>query len=245
MINGEANSTSTHLILDCDPSIGVEEILKKFADQESKCKVRTAKAALAMVESGAAKSEREAAKIISEETGDKKETVRKRINRGKEAMGTSVPKKKETDEKKQVFEKGELPQEQKSADNPRDKSGKNQGKNGASNPEPSGKKIPKPGCIEPPPQCPETASGTVDEIVDDPKEQAKASNDRTGKKAESHGEVLKKMAIDLDTIKNAVENKGVVPEDITEGMLQDIKFQSEHLRTTIEGIAKWNNVTWR
>jgi hypothetical protein len=52
---------------------------------------------MAMVESGAATSERDAARQIADENGENENTVRQRIKRGKKAMGTPVPIDKSTD----------------------------------------------------------------------------------------------------------------------------------------------------
>ena len=49
-----------------------------------------------MIDSGAASSEREAAKIISKETGEPENTVRTRIQRGKKAMDSTESKPKHT-----------------------------------------------------------------------------------------------------------------------------------------------------
>ena len=82
------------------PGDGIEEILKRFADQESRCKIRTAETAKAMIESGAVNSEREAARVIAEQTGENENTVRQRIKRGKK-VGTPVPTPKTEPEKDQ------------------------------------------------------------------------------------------------------------------------------------------------
>jgi hypothetical protein len=249
MKNREANNTTNRLVLDCDPGIDVEEILKKFADQESKCKVRTAATAMAMVESGAAKSERQAAEKICKETGEPVEAVRTRIKRGKKTLGSTEPTKTEpdsllTDDEKQVAENGELPPEQETDGDPRDRLKTKQSKNVGSNVTPPEKKKSQPECIEPSPQHPEMVSGAVDDTMDDPGKQAEAVISQADIEAQSHGEVLQKMAIKLESIKNEVEKKGLVPDGITEDMLQDIKYKIEHLRSTIEGIAKYKNIPW-
>lgn len=84
------NANGTRLVIDCGPGVGIEEILKRFAEQESRCKVRTAEIAKSMIDAGVVSSEREAARHIATEIGDQPETVLQRINRGKKAMMTPV-----------------------------------------------------------------------------------------------------------------------------------------------------------
>jgi hypothetical protein len=157
MVKHEANNENTRVVVECAPGIGVEEILKKFADLESKCKVRTAATAMAMVESGAAKSERQAAERIGKETGEPVEAVRTRIKRGKKDLGSTEPTKTEpasllTVDDKLAAENGELPLEQETDGDPRDVLKKKQRKNFDSNAEPPEKKISQPEGVEPPPQ---------------------------------------------------------------------------------------------
>lgn len=48
-----AESKSTRLVIDCGPGVGIEEILQHFAENESRCKIRAAGTAKAMIDSGA------------------------------------------------------------------------------------------------------------------------------------------------------------------------------------------------
>lgn len=68
-----------------------EELLERLSELQSKCKIETAKQIQARIESGAAKSEREASRQIAGEIGESEETVKKRAYRGKKALGTVVP----------------------------------------------------------------------------------------------------------------------------------------------------------
>lgn len=87
-------------IFECDVD-NPDEVLEMMAEQQMRCKIRTAKQAESMLNTGAVRSEREAARVIAKETGEFENTVRQRIKRGKKAMGTSVPKKKTTKAQKQ------------------------------------------------------------------------------------------------------------------------------------------------
>ena len=90
----------TRVVIDCRAGVSVEEILKEFARRESRCKILTAETARAMISSGAVSSERQAARVIAEQTGEKENTVRQRIKRGKK-MGTPVPTDKKSRQQKQ------------------------------------------------------------------------------------------------------------------------------------------------
>ena len=71
--------TGTSLVIDCTPDVSIDEILEKFADQEARCKVRTAETAQSMIDNGVVSSEREAARVIADQIGDSENTVRQRI----------------------------------------------------------------------------------------------------------------------------------------------------------------------
>jgi hypothetical protein len=77
-------------ISECDLD-NPDEVYEKLGELQSKCKIRTAQQALAMVRSGAAKSEREAAKVMAGETGEPEEALRTRIKRGKKKLGSVEP----------------------------------------------------------------------------------------------------------------------------------------------------------
>ncbi len=84
----------TTRIIDCTDPDGnaIEEILRAHAERESRCKVKTAEMAQALIDAGTAKSERDAARIIAGETGEPEEAIRTRIKRGKR-VGSVEPKK--------------------------------------------------------------------------------------------------------------------------------------------------------
>lgn len=73
---------------ECDGDIDqntIDELLEVAAKKQVSCKFETRAAVVAKVESGAAKSEREAERQVADETGENEETVRSRNKRAKKA----------------------------------------------------------------------------------------------------------------------------------------------------------------
>ena len=80
------------IIIECDGDISqkeIDKILEQAAKKQVSCKYETRKAVLAKVQSGAAKSEHDAEKQVSAETGEKLDTVHKRNQRAKKEFGTN------------------------------------------------------------------------------------------------------------------------------------------------------------
>ncbi|UCG07113.1 MAG: hypothetical protein JSV83_00190 [Desulfobacterales bacterium] len=83
----------TQLVIECSDPNDLAALERAVEESVGKCSITYAKQAKKMQEVGVAKSDRAAARKISEETGEPLESVRTRIRRGKKKMGSGEPKK--------------------------------------------------------------------------------------------------------------------------------------------------------
>lgn len=87
------------ITIECADPNDLQALTAAAEQAAGRCTIIYAKRAKALVDAGACKSERAAARHIADETGEPIETVRSMIKRGNKKMGAGAPKTTQTDPK--------------------------------------------------------------------------------------------------------------------------------------------------